>query len=352
VTVSNRESSTLLWSLCHDNRFESSSNMAEAVEFEHFIGINTIPKCTHFHPNGQKYIFSSGASLVIGDLIDAHTQEFLRQHDDAITAIAVSSSGRMIASGQQGENSDVIIWDFETKKVMHTLEEHDYRVQDIAFSDDEKLVVTIGNEEDGKMIIWDLSNGCIVSSCGKLALGTTFVCFAGYVKDIKRRNTSHYLLCSAGADGIVLWDLDPYSGDLLPLKLLGEARATITRQVTAVSFSDDKEYLYGATTSGDFIVGSVRSNKIVQVIQATKMQLSAILYHSTGVVIGCGDASIKMYTHAGEFQGQLKLDGPVINLSSSPDRLEVTRASFGLCKSQCLFLIYHDECAETRATVN
>jgi hypothetical protein len=62
----------------------------------------------------------------------------------------------------------------------------------------------------------------------------------------------------------------------------------------------------------------------VQVVQATKMQLNTILYHSTGVVIGCGDASIKMYTHAGEFQGQLKLDGPVINLSSSPDRLEVS----------------------------
>lgn len=297
--------------------------MAQAVEFEHFIGINTISKCTHFHPNGQKYIFSSGASIVIGDLIDAHTQEFLRRHDDAVSSVAVSLSGRLVASGQKGENADVFIWDYESKSVIHRFEEHDVGIQDIAFSEDEKLVATIGVEEDGKLIIWDLSNGCIVASHGKLTLGTTFVCFAGFVKDIKRRNTNHYLLCSAGADGIVLWDLDPFSGDLLPLKLTGEARATITRHVTAVSFSDDREFLYGATTSGDFIVGSVRSNKIVQVIQATKMQLHAIVYHSGGVVIGCGDASIKLYTLAGEFQGQLKLDGPVISLSASPDRLEV-----------------------------
>ena len=267
--------------------------MAESVEFEHFIGINTIPSSTHFHPNGQKYIFSSGASLVIGDLIDPHAQEFLRRHDDAITCTALSRSGQLIASGQKGENADVFIWDYATQKVMHRFEEHDFGIQSIAFSEDEKLFASIGNEEDGKLIVWDLSNGCILAS-SKIALGTVTVRFAGFVKDIKRRNTSHYLLCTAGLDGVVLWDLDPYSGDFLPLKLVGEARATITRHVTDVAFSDDREYLYGATTSGDFIVGNVRSNKIVQAIQATKMQLNAILYHENGVVIGCGDASIKL----------------------------------------------------------
>ena len=55
------------------------------------------------------------------------------------------------------------------------------------------------------------------------------------------------------------------------------------------------------------------------------MQLNAILYHSTGIVIACGDASIKLYTHSGDFQGQLKMDGPVVGLSASPDRLEVRR---------------------------
>lgn len=297
--------------------------MAEAVEFEHFIGINVIPNSTHFHPNGQKYIFSSGACLVIGDLIDAHAQEFLRRHDDSVTCITMSSSGRLLASGQKGENADVYVWDFEGRRVAFRFEEHDFAIQDIAFSEDEKLLASLGNQEDGKLIVWDLSNGCIVASSGKLALGTTCVTFAGFVKDIKRRNTSHYLICTAGVDGIVLWDLDPYSGDFLPMKLTGEARATITRHVTAVSFSDDREFLYGATTSGDYIVGSIRSNKIVQVVQATKMQLNAILYHHTGVIIGCGDASIKMYTHSGDYKGQLKLDGPVVSLSPSPDRLEV-----------------------------
>jgi cilia- and flagella-associated protein 52 len=297
--------------------------MAESVEFEHFIGLNTIPSSTHFHPNGQKYIFSSGASIVIGDLIDPHAQEFLRHHDSAVTALALSLSGRLIASGQRGENADVCVWDYETKRVIYKFEEHDFGIESVAFSEDEKLLATVGHADDGKLMVWDLSNGAIVASANKIALGTVTVCFAGFVKDIKRRNTNHYLLCSAGADGIVLWDLDPYTGDFLPLKLAGEARATISRHVTSVAFSDDREYIYGATSSGDYIVGNIRSNKMVQVVQATKMTLNCIVYHATGVVIGCGDASIKVYTHAGEYRGQVKLDGSVVSFSLSPDRLEV-----------------------------
>ncbi len=165
--------------------------MAESVEFEHFIGMNMIPSSTLFHPNGQKYIFSSGASLVIGDLIDQHSQQFLRRHDDSITCIALSASGRVLASGQRGENSNIYVWDYESQQLIYSFEEHDFAVQHIAFSEDEKLLASIGSDDDAKLIIWDLSNGCIVASAGRLAQGTTCVCFAGFVKDIKRRNTSH-----------------------------------------------------------------------------------------------------------------------------------------------------------------
>lgn len=297
-----------------------------SVEFEHFIGLNTVPKSSIFHPNGQNYIFSSGGNLIIGDLVDGHSQEFLRRHDDTITCIAVSSSGTLLASGQKGENSDIYVWDFATRQVIHHFEEHDVSIQDIAFSEDEKIFASLGHEDDGKLVLWDLSNGCIIAAASHIASGTLCVAFAGFIKDIKRRNTSHYMLCTAGMDGLVIWDLDPYSGDLTPLKLTGEARATLTRQLTAIAFSDDYEYVYGATTSGDFIIGSFRNQKIVQVVQATKLRLNAILFSSSGggvIVLGCGDATIKIYAINGDYRGQLKLDGSVISLSPSPDKLEV-----------------------------
>ena len=143
------------------------------------------------------------------------------------------------------------------------------------------------------------------------------------MKDIKRRNTSHYLFATAGLDGVVIWDLDPYSGELLPLKLTGDVRATINRKVLDVSFSDDKEYLYGATTSGEFIVASMRQQKIVYAVPATKMSVNAIVSFKEIVIIGCGDKSIKIYTHNGDFVKEVVVDGAVVNLSSSADNMEV-----------------------------
>ena len=97
------------------------------------------------------------------------------------------------------------------------------------------------------------------------------------MKDIKRRDTDHYLLCTAGKDGLLMWDLNPYTGEFTPFRLAGDAKATITRTVTAVCFSDDRELVYGATTSGDFLVASMRSQRIMQTIQATKLGLDAIV---------------------------------------------------------------------------
>ncbi len=53
---------------------------------------------------------------------------------------------------------------------------------------------------------------------------------------------------------------------LFPSPLPGEARATINRAITAIAFSTDREHLYGATTSGDYVIASLRSHKIVQAV--------------------------------------------------------------------------------------
>ena len=104
--------------------------MSVSVEFEHAIGLNVQTKnglC--YHPNGQHYIYSSGGNIVIGDLTNPNSQEFLRKHDDSVTCLRLSNSGNLIGSGQQGVNSNVYVWDFNTKEILLTLEEHDNRVQ-------------------------------------------------------------------------------------------------------------------------------------------------------------------------------------------------------------------------------
>ena len=68
------------------------------------------------------------------DLQDPHNQHFLTAHDDQITCLAVSNSGSMLASGQRGENSDIVVWDFANKRAIYRLSEHDYEVCMLSFS--------------------------------------------------------------------------------------------------------------------------------------------------------------------------------------------------------------------------
>lgn len=243
--------------------------------------------------------------------------------------MALSTPGNLIASGQLGRNADVHVWDFHSRKLIHSFEEHDHGIESLAFSDDERVLASVGAPEDGKLLLWDLSNGCIIAANTKLPLGTSCVAFGGFVKDIKRRNTEAYMIVTAGKDGLMVWNFNPYNGDLVPTKYVGDVRATITRYITAVSFSSDFEYIYGATTSGDYVVASVKQQKIMQAIQATKMGVTAIISNDKVVIVGCGDATIKMFDTSAEFLGQVEVDAPVASLSFSRDHVEVLASTKG-----------------------
>ena len=104
-----------------------------------------------FHPTDKTVAVSyTGCLVVISDVHDPHQQEFLRGHNEAVTCLAISPSGAMIASGQTSTtrvpNSEamVIVWDYQSRQAIFRLMElHDgiafsrNRVQQLAFSPDD-----------------------------------------------------------------------------------------------------------------------------------------------------------------------------------------------------------------------
>jgi len=54
----------------------------------------------HFHPHlDNTVVYNIGGLLVFEDIHDKHNQQFLRGHDMEISAIAVSKSGNILATG-------------------------------------------------------------------------------------------------------------------------------------------------------------------------------------------------------------------------------------------------------------
>jgi cilia- and flagella-associated protein 52 len=297
--------------------------MSVAIEFEHFIGTNTIPNGVHFHPNGVNYVIAAGNSVVIGDLTNSQYQDFFRKHDDQITCIALSSTGHYLASGQKGDNSNIYVWNFSTSKLIYSFEEHDHYIQCLAFSHDEKLLVSVGGSDDRKIVAWDLSNGCIIAVSVKIPAGTSCLCHGGFVRETNGRNSDHYQLATGGEEGIEIWDLDPYIGEIKHFPIVIDTRANISRCVTSVIFSNDKEHLFAGTTSGDYVVVSMTNLRTIKLIQSAKMGLLSMLVDNVGVIIGCGDNTIRFYDDSGRCSRDIKLDGAILGMSYSPDRREV-----------------------------
>ena len=76
----------------------------------------------------------------------------------------MSNSGRLLASGQQGRNADVIVWNCETGKQVFRFEDHNAAVTRLAFSPDDRLLASAGDaKQDGYVMFWDMSTANIVA---------------------------------------------------------------------------------------------------------------------------------------------------------------------------------------------
>lgn len=79
------------------------------------VGFNgAVPNGLIIHPDPSFLVYGLGSNLVIRNAVQK-SHRFLQGHDNRISCISLSPSGRYIASGQRthkGFLADVIIWDF------------------------------------------------------------------------------------------------------------------------------------------------------------------------------------------------------------------------------------------------
>ena len=116
------------------------------------------------HPTIDTAYFSAlGAAVVIGDVYDPHQQRFLRAHDADVSALAVSATGRLCASGQRRSalvatgDAPVYVWDVARASVVYALFGLTEAVRHVAFSPDERFLAAAA--ADNTVAIWDMLSG-------------------------------------------------------------------------------------------------------------------------------------------------------------------------------------------------
>lgn len=287
------------------------------IHISHINHTGRVNQSLILHPDGEHLIYAVGSAVVIRNKNDAHGfQHILQGHSNSITCLAVSKSGRYIASGQQthmGYQADIIIWDFETKQLHKRCTLHKVQVLSLAFSPNDKYLASIGGQDDNTVVVWDIVKG--VAICGAKASKDT----AGPTTCLGYFNNSDDKLVTAGNQVIRVWDVDPVNKKLHVHDCqLGQ----IKRVVNVVRVSADDQWLYCGTTTGDLLQINLHSYLFTQSGPSKSKDLfslgiTAIHPGKEEILVGCGDGTIaSLRTDTLHTQQQCKVDGCVSSLFS------------------------------------
>ncbi|KAL0481478.1 flagella-associated protein 52 [Acrasis kona] len=288
--------------------------MSQKLELSTVIGFGgQVPSGMHLHPSGSHLIYPLGSTMVIRE-VKSNKCQFLHGHNGAITCVAMSNSGRYIASGNSthmGFKADVILWDFKTKTMVHRMSLHKVKVQCLSFSNDEKYLVSVGGQDDNNVTVWDLEVGKPICGAELSQLGLCATFF----------NHTNSLLVIGGKYLLKVWEVNFQDRKLTPHDCrLGQLK----RVITSVAMDRDDKALYCGTTSGDVLYVQMTepynfkfSGPHAKISQGV---LSVAISSDRNVMVGGGDGSVTLlkFDDLSKIKGT-KLMGAVTSLSLGGD---------------------------------
>lgn len=264
----------------------------QQIELESTIGFSgLVPKGLIAHPGREHIIYPLGCTVIIERISGKKNQQFLHGLNSNISCLAVSTSGRYVAAGQEthiGFGADIIIWDFNTQKLLHRLSIHKEKVQGLTFSPNDKFLASLGGHEDNSSLVWDVQTGQAV--CGSSASQKPA---SGFTEIIVFANTSDHLFMTAGEQILRVWEINPATRKLIVTEVV---MGTVRRHIKAVVISPDDQLAYCGTTTGDVLQVSI-PNKLFKTSGPEKAKFSqgviSLAQLKTGdLVVGAGNGEI------------------------------------------------------------
>eukprot|EP00163_Fabomonas_tropica_P027387 TRINITY_DN525_c0_g1_i2.p1 TRINITY_DN525_c0_g1~~TRINITY_DN525_c0_g1_i2.p1 ORF type:complete len:628 (+),score=192.17 TRINITY_DN525_c0_g1_i2:410-2293(+) len=284
---------------------------AQRLELESVIGFSgEVPCGLVLHPNQEDVLFPLGSTVVIKNLRNPRDQEFLQGPRDTVSAVAISRSGRYVATGHSthmGFVADVVVWDFQSRTIVNKFSLHKVQVASLSFSPNEDYLASLGGRDDNLVIIWDLNTGKAV--CKAVAANE----YANCVSFLNHANTT---MITGGKDNLSIWEFDQENRKLIknPCQL-----GKNTRTILSMAIDADDETVYCGTLSGDVMRISIRNNKFLGSGPKARLACgisSLALTHSGDILVGSGDGTIALLRKANlRNVRQTKVDGGITTLA-------------------------------------
>ncbi|KAG7486120.1 cilia-and flagella-associated protein 52 [Solea senegalensis] len=217
------------------------------LELEAVIGFNGhVFSGLKVHPDGEHLIYPLGSTVILKGIADGK-QRFLHGHTNNVSCISVSKNGEYIASGQvnfMGFKAMIIIWDYAQQTIYAQLLLHKAKVEALAFSPNDKYVVSLGGQDDGSIVVWNIETKQAI--CGSPASAHS----AGHCLTVQYLNTNDNVFVTAGSGTLRVWELDLANRKIRPTEC---QTGKLKRTVKCVEISEDDEFMFCGTTSGDIM---------------------------------------------------------------------------------------------------
>jgi len=228
------------------------------LKLERTIGFNgNLSNGLIVHPDGEHMIYALGSTVVIQNL-KTFEQTFLRGHTNTVSCIAISPSGKFIASGQEthmGFKADIIVWDYEQKRpYTKEFSLHKVRVEALSFSCNDKYLVSLGGQDDGSVVVWSLE------SCEAVCGASAAIASAGNATVVACAKQNENQFVTAGDLTLRVWTLDLENRKIRPVEC---QMGLFKRCIKCVEISPDDTYFYGGTTSGDLLKINMQTCKLI-----------------------------------------------------------------------------------------
>ncbi|XP_012271661.1 cilia- and flagella-associated protein 52 [Orussus abietinus] len=198
------------------------------------------------HPDQEHLIYPMGNKVTIKD-ITSGKQSFLTGHTNLISTLCVSVCGKLVASGQinhLGFKAMVIIWDYESRKMLGSYEIHKVKVEDLCFSCDGNFLISLGGRDDGNIVIWDVNKNEAI--CGSFASSET----SGNAFTITKTNLRDQCFVTGGENTLKVWRINPESRKVYGMNVkVGKLK----RSINCIVINEKDEEALCGTTSGDII---------------------------------------------------------------------------------------------------
>ncbi|CAH0546208.1 unnamed protein product [Brassicogethes aeneus] len=292
---------------------EEQGNVKE-LEVKGIIGFDgSTIKGLIVHSDGKHVIYPIGNKVIVQDWT-TRKQSFLTGHTNAISAVAVSRSGKYIASGQInhiGFKAQLIIWSYNELKIMDTHELHKVRVEAVSFSSDEKYCISIGGRDCEQVVVWDIENRKVICS-EHVTKGVQGEPFA--LATLERRSSCFIV---GGEELLAVWRFDKEVKRLVCYEV---SMPKMRRTFLCIDVDQRDELCFCGTSTGDIVkvrlnfhhdpenVAPLRDPKVIGCfarISKKKLPQGSVDLYENGVrvikrlpsgqlLIGAGDGTLEL----------------------------------------------------------